>query len=130
LGSRPAINVRLAFLLTQFQTLNNAISQEVEMNEFIEVSPGKTLLERLEEKKHQLPIGIVKHDGCASCVKPFTSGCQPDSELHVAPDGLRQPILHVCPLCQACMTRYRSGEGGKREVLAAVGEFLAKEASK
>jgi hypothetical protein len=100
------------------------------MNEFIEVSPGKTLLERLEEKKHQLPIGIVKHDCCASCVKAFTPLNPPSAELHVAKDGLRQPILHVCPLCQACMTRYRSGERGQRKVLAAVGEFLAKEASK
>jgi hypothetical protein len=96
------------------------------MDDFIEVSRGKSLMELLEEK-HSLPITILKYPRCASCAKDFTRHCQPAAEIHAAPDGLRLPILYLCELCQVCAARYRAGGRRQRAVLAAVQEFLARE---
>ncbi|SEF48285.1 hypothetical protein SAMN05216403_102102 [Nitrosospira multiformis ATCC 25196] len=98
------------------------------MDDFVEVPQGKRLLQLLEEK-HQLPVTIAKYTCCASCHKPFTPLFQPAAELHVAPDGLRLPILHLCQLCQGCAAKHRRGGRRQRAVLAAVREFLAKEVS-
>lgn len=99
------------------------------MNEFIKVPPGKTLLERLEEK-HQLPITIIKNNcSCACCGKPFTRRRQPASELHSTPEGMPRPVLYLLLLCEACAADYRSGGRRQRKVLAAVEECLAREVS-
>ena len=96
------------------------------MDEFVKVPRGKPLLQLLEER-HWLPIGIIKYTCCASCVESFTPLRQPVAELRAAPDGLRIPILYVCPLCEVCATKYRLGGRRHRAVLAAIQEFLAKE---
>jgi hypothetical protein len=97
------------------------------MNESIEVPPGKSLFERLEEK-HQFPVMIVSNNrSCACCAKPFTRLRQPSAELHSTPEGLPLPILYLLLLCQVCEAKYRSGGRGQRKVLAAVEEGLAKE---
>src|SRR5687768_8763790 len=96
------------------------------MDNFVEVPEGKSLLELLEEK-HKLPVSIVKSTCCASCVSPFTPLRQPSKELHLAPAGSRLPILYLCPLCQVCATKFLRGGRRQRAVLAAVGDFLAKE---